>query len=180
MRGEIIGSRSFVFVFKWGKKRTYFTSGCDQLPLCCASRPAARGRKHFLSHSCTTFICRPAPPANEEKYFKFLSHLAAVGYSCTRNECEGCSQRFSENTITKKKKKNRPGKKNKRFLCIYAQSDVHRLLLGDVFSVLLLVIGVCFIFPGAWRRILSQSTTQGSGQKAKPQGEGERGGVREE
>lgn len=100
--GEIIGSRNFSLVFKWGEKK-YFTSGCNQLCPCCASCPAARGRKRFLSHSCTTFTCRPTLPAHKEECFKFLSHLAAVGYPRARNEREARTLRLSENTITEKK-----------------------------------------------------------------------------
>lgn len=135
------------------------------------------------------FLFSPALPAQGEKCFKFLSHLAAVGYPRTRNECEGESQSLSENTITEK---NRPGKKKKRFDVFFFPSRCDFLFFHVLSESRLRVMharcywGMCFLFVACrrglfylsrgWRRIPSQSTTRGSGQKAKPRGERRRTG----
>lgn len=130
------------------------------------------------------FLFSPALPAQGEKCFEFLSHLAAVGYPRARHECEGESQILSENTITEKK--NRPGKKKKGFDGFFSSSRCDFLFFHALSESKLRVMharcywGMCFLFVACrrglfylsrgWRRIPSQSTTRGSGQKAKPQG----------
>lgn len=134
------------------------------------------------------FLFSPALPAQGEKCFEFLSHLVAVGYPHARNECEGESLQK-----TQLLKKTDQGRKKKGFdvfffllltvtFCFFTRSLESRLRVMHARCYW----GMCFLFVACrrglfylsrgWRRIPSQSTTRGSGQKAKPRGERRRTG----
>lgn len=60
------------------------------------------------------FLYRPALPAPEKKCFKFLSHLAAVGYPRARHECEGGVKDFQKTQLLKKQTE-----REKRIECVF-------------------------------------------------------------
>lgn len=118
------------------------------------------------------FLLRLALPAHKKKCFKFLSHLAAVGYPRARHKCEGRSERLSENTITEK---DRPRRKKKIFMYFFfsfwffhAPSESRLRVMhtccywGMCFPFVACRRGLFYLSRG-WRRILSLSTTPGSG-----------------
>lgn len=130
------------------------------------------------------FLLRPALPAHEKKCFKFLSHLAAAGYPRARNECEGGSQRLSKHNYWKtdqeREKKDLMLLFSFRFMSFRAPSESRLRVMhtncywGMCFPFVTCRRGLFYLSRG-WRRILSLSTTRGSGQKAEPRGEDERG-----
>lgn len=174
---------------------TAFTSGREQLRPCCASRSAARARKHFLSHSCCTFSFQPRSASSGREMLRILQSPSCSRVSPRKTWMWGReSKSFRKHNYWKKQTR----EEKKGIWWVFFSSRCDFLFFHALSESRLRVMharcywGMCFLFVACrrglfylsrgWRRIPSQSTTRGSGQKAKPRGgkEEERGGNRKE